>query len=74
MDLGVLDLNEPGLRTWLHADRTQPSDSHGATEWSSWDPLEVGAETDVIELLASAQRDRLLTGPAQVGPAAGPPP
>jgi hypothetical protein len=67
MSLGAFSLNKAGLRARLRADRKQRSGSPDMTGWTGWDPLELGAETDVMELLASAQREQLLTGPAQVG-------
>jgi hypothetical protein len=67
MDLGVFELDKPGLLAWLHADHRQRSRCAAPTGWTGWDPLEVGAEAEVIELLEAVQRERLLTGPAQVG-------
>jgi hypothetical protein len=59
MDLGVFELHEPAIRAWLEADGNRRL---GA----GWDPLELGSENDVLELLAPAQRQGLLTGPAEV--------
>ncbi|WP_329242826.1 hypothetical protein OG417_44805 [Actinoallomurus sp. NBC_01490] len=67
MDLGSFELQEKKLRAWLHAEDSQRSGPSAETSWAGWDPLEADAENDVIELLESAQRNRLLTGPAQIG-------
>lgn len=67
MELRTFELDQSGLRAWLHADDTQLSGLSAVTGWTGWDPLEADAETDVIELLESAQHKQLLTGPAQVG-------
>src|SRR3569833_285074 len=67
MDLGSFDLDETKLRAWLHADETQRSGLSAETGWTGWDPLEPDAESDVIQLLESAQREWMLRGPAQIG-------
>lgn len=67
MELGVFELNESAVREWLRGEETRRSASAAVSEWNGWDPLEIGAESTVIETIASVQRRRLLTGPADIG-------
>lgn len=61
MELGAFELDESGLRAWLE------SDQRFNRLYPIWDPLEIAAESDVIDLLEAAQGRQLLTGPALLG-------
>jgi hypothetical protein len=63
MDLGSFGFDPSAVRQWLDADHACEPTSAAATP--DWDPLEVGAEDEVIKLLDSVQRQRLLIGPTE---------
>lgn len=50
MEPSAFDLDSSSARTWL-----ERADAHQAPVAPEWEPLEVGAENQVSELLASAQ-------------------
>jgi hypothetical protein len=62
MKLGSFVLDQPGLCAWLEADQR-----FAQADGQRWDPLEPGEESEVIDLLETAQARKLLAGPATLG-------
>ena len=63
MDLGAFTLDETATREWLtHEIQQGQPGLFGVVDGS---PLETGAESQVIELINSAQHRHVLTGPAE---------
>lgn len=63
MDVGAVTLDETAAREWLTQEiQQEPPGLFGVLDWS---PLEIGTESQVIELIDSAQRRHVLTGQAE---------
>jgi hypothetical protein len=63
MDLGRFALAEPALREWLAAERLGREKTLSYD--GEWSPIDPGAEDEVIELIAAAQKAGHLTGPGE---------